>query len=496
MGQAKRNQQRHCPALGEIITPATCASHRNSEIACPGDCPHNPFNPEHYLGSYQILEAAAVKNLSLMLYQDPGFQQIGRIRKAVLGKDSFLANSLHAWHLHGEGRVKKWLDQGAFRGWKNDEIVMARALDTIRGALIEIQCVLDDRTTLVRDLLRPDAPPFVMIDASTAARACRFDVFLTWVYAIPGGLHRLSGAAQVVHDFGTMSHSEAFEILLKHLGAPDTGREKWLLEMMPRISLALSATQIARNARQLELSDIVICERTCRIGGKGFITDTRKVTDFVNRLLQHPLVSDDGPVEPGPLFRATLLTAHASDERPVESVGTIAVYPTGEIRLASTGRKKSASLLDFMKKLAPSFTVVEEKLNDLGKQQIQKMGHWDPSLVPPALLENVPEISLQSSRIPSDADEDPMTTSLKASFEGFADIPIPAFDDRTPREAAADPAMRPRLLELMKRQVHVVDHQRRSIGMDFDLNPLLEELGLVEIIQPPSPRGIGDLASR
>ncbi len=431
-----------------------------------------------------------MKNLSFMLYQDPGFQQLGRIKKAVLEKDSLRANALHVWHIHGEDRVAKWLAQGAFRNWKNDDLVMVRALDTICGALIEIQAVLDDRTTLVRDLLRPDEPPFVLIDASTAAMACRFDVFLTWVYTLPGGLHRLSGVAQMVHDFGTMSHSEAFAILLKHLGAPDSGREKWILENMLRISQALAATKIARSARQYEISDLVACQRTCRIGGKGGTSDVRKITEFAAMLQQHPLVNDDGPGDPGPIFRASLLIAPASDDHPVECVGTVAIYPDGEIRLSSIGQQKSDSLLDFMKKFEPSFAVIGETLNDLGKQQIQKMGHWDPTLVPPALLENVSMMAMQTNRIAAGGDEDPMTTTLKSSFEGFADIPIPALDDRSPREAAAHPLLRPRLLDLMKRQVHMVDHQRRSNGVDFEINPLLDELGLVEIIQPPSPCGV------
>jgi hypothetical protein len=41
----------------------------------------------------------------------------------------------------------------------------------------------------------------------------------------------------------------------------------------------------------------------------------------------------------------------------------------------------------------------------------------------------------------------------------------------------------------MKRLVGGVDRQRRDHGVDFDLNPLLEELGLDELILPPPPLG-------
>lgn len=44
----------------------------------------------------------------------------------------------------------------------------------------------------------------------------------------------------------------------------------------------------------------------------------------------------------------------------------------------------------------------------------------------------------------------------------------------------------------MKRHVNMIDQQRRTKGIDFDINPLLEKLGLHEIIQTPVPCGITD----
>ncbi len=489
MGQAKRNQQRHCPARGEIITPAVCATNRNSEIACPPDCPHNPFNPEHYLGIYQPLEAEVVKNLSIMLYQDSSFTGLAQIKKAVIEKDDFRTNALHVWHIHGENRVTKWLGQGALREWKNDEIVMALALDTMRGAILEVQGALDDRSTLVRDLLRPDERPFVLIDRLTAAEACRFDVYITWVYGIPGGHYRLSGVAQVVQDFGTLDYPDVFSILIKHLGAPDNDREKWILENMLLISQALSATQTARTARQYEISDLVTYERTCLFGRKGSPPNTAAVRKFATTVMAHPRVCDDGPGDPGPILRATLLAAPFSDKHPVECVGTIAVFPDGKTLLSSLGRKNAGTLLDFMKTIEPSFAVSDETSKDLGKEKIDGMPYCDLKLVPPALLENVSEIAMQSHRIPSGVEKNPIESSLRSGFEKYADLPVPALDGRSPRDAAADPALRPRLASLMKRQVNMVDQQRRTNAVDFDINPLLEELGLTELIHRPSPLG-------
>jgi hypothetical protein len=489
MGQAKRNQQRHCPSLGKIITPATCASGRNSQIACTQDCPHNPFNPENYEGIYQKVEGEVVKKLSFELYQDPSFKFLQRIKKAVFGNDQFLANALHAWHIHGEDRCKKWLEQGTFEKWKNDEIIMARSLDTIRGAVVEIQGTLDDRRTLARDLLRPDEPPFVLIDMSTAAKSCRFDVFLTWIYEIPGGLFRLSGVAIKLTDCGTTPYSEALAILLRHLGAPDSAPEKWILEHIMLVSEAYHATQSARLARQYEISDIVFSVNHCQIGKKGSHPGTAIVKKLVDKLLSDPLVVDDGPGDPGPILRATLLTTSALDHDVNDSVGSINVFPDGKIELACNGRKQSARLLDFMKKMEPSLVVLDETTNDFSAEMLQEIPHWDPDLVPPALLESVSEISLLSKRIATGSGRDPMQAGLESSFKNFADISIPALDNRTPRDAASDPILRPRLIDQMKRQVNMVDHERSSKGVNFDINPLLEELGLHEIIHRPAPCG-------
>jgi hypothetical protein len=133
--------------------------------------------------------------------------------------------------------------------------------------------------------------------------------------------------------------------------------------------------------------------------------------------------------------------------------------------------------------------VVDEAISDFSAEMLQEIPHWDPDLVPPALLESVSEISLLSKRIASGGGRDPMQAGLESSFENFADTAIPALDNRTPRDAASDPILRPRLIDQMKRQVNMVDGERRSKGVDFDINPLLEELGLQEIIHRPAPCG-------
>ena len=69
----------------------------------------------------------------------------------------------------------------------------------------------------------------------------------------------------------------------------------------------------------------------------------------------------------------------------------------------------------------------------------------------------------------------------------FLDDQIPALDGRTPRQAAQDPALRPKLLHLLKQRVQACDEHNLESGGSYDVNWLLRELGTTEILFNPPP---------
>lgn len=95
----------------------------------------------------------------------------------------------------------------------------------------------------------------------------------------------------------------------------------------------------------------------------------------------------------------------------------------------------------------------------------------DPDLLPPELI------------------GDPADTRTEQDPETLAATAVAVLDGKSPRAAAADPALRPRLLTWMKGRICELDGLRRTRGLDLDLNPLLAELGLDELILPPPPIG-------
>ena len=136
-----------------------------------------------------------------------------------------------------------------------------------------------------------------------------------------------------------------------------------------------------------------------------------------------------------------------------------------------------------------------ERIDDVATQAMEgKCPVFDAALVPPRLRENPQHITLASQRLAESAgdSEDALRDALRQQYAAFPDEPIPWLEGHPPRAAAADPALRPRLVSLMKMHIRSCDKRRRTDGLDLDLNPLLAELGLHELISEPPPLGFAE----
>lgn len=345
MGEAKRKKQRDCPATGGVITPEECGRGRNSSIACPVTCPHNPFAAANHHEQFEALESKVLGLLGRKLVAEFTPSQVREMADAIQQNDDFTTQALLTWHLIGEGRLAKWQAEDFARDWKNDEIVMLRHLATLRPVLLEFREVIDEQTCFAVDLLHPELPAFPVIDPGAANRIGRYEIVLGWLYEVPAG-QRLGGGVVQMPSMGSQDPAEAFTVLLDHLGAPSNDRDRWLLENMILVGESFSAIETAR-------------------------LDPSKRHDL-------DLVPD--------AFRASVAT-----------------------------------------------------LDDEG--------------------------------------------------EVLADHPQPELDGKTLREAAADPTLRPRVVQLLKEFIRSGDRLRRTAGLDIDFNLLLRELRLDELILPPPPLG-------
>jgi hypothetical protein len=133
--------------------------------------------------------------------------------------------------------------------------------------------------------LRPELGEIRLIDKSYSTNAKRYDVHLGWVYEVPAGL-RTSGGAVPFGDMGDRDPEESLEILLQHLGAPETDRQRWMLEHMLLLLEAISEVALARRRRMQEISDFREVKRTFVLGKSG-------IKNLTDALVKDPLVDPD-----------------------------------------------------------------------------------------------------------------------------------------------------------------------------------------------------------
>jgi hypothetical protein len=252
MGEAKRKNQRECPALGRTISAAECGNGRNSTIPCPTDCPHNPFSLGNYLSQFGPLEEKVIHKVMRLLGRD---LTPAESREIARSDKTFDTHALVVWHAYGRGLLDRWIAAGDLKSWKNDERFMAGCFATMRISLTEILRVEVEVSVIVRDLLQPALGEIRLIDTGFVRQARRFQNHLCWIYRVPAGW-RSSGAAIEFMEMGDREPEEALAILLDHLGAPDDERQKWLLEHMPLLNEAITEIAMARQRESMNASDM------------------------------------------------------------------------------------------------------------------------------------------------------------------------------------------------------------------------------------------------
>ena len=68
---SKASKWRSCPALSRDISPADCGEQRQSRLACPVDCPHNPFAPANYSQLLEMENRLAAKSADQLIALTP-----------------------------------------------------------------------------------------------------------------------------------------------------------------------------------------------------------------------------------------------------------------------------------------------------------------------------------------------------------------------------------------------------------------------------------------
>jgi len=492
-----------CPAVGHEITPAECGEGRGSKYLCPAECGFSPFAPANYS---QLLELeAGLDKLSLARLDEDSADRAALAREMQHAMRAKARHDLHAlivWRFlfqtdaNGRTCAQRW-EQSGFPGLKNDTRVLIRAKMKLRIALIEVHRVLDAEQVEVVDLLEARPAPFIVHDRGFASSAARFATGLTWVYPLPH-YWRMFGSAILLPDI-TCFEPEAIVVeIVRHLGGPteEAPLRRWLAEHFVRFDESLMAVSLERRRQMFAGIDAKF--------GKAVYELRVPFATCCETLDQEPAVAPDdlseGERREG-FADARVWFAGEEDGEVAAAPNPQGQSVLGRVllgqmhwRLEAMGAERTTALRGrFERCMGERVRFTGERLDDFAKSLAEKDPASDLSLVPPRLLENPNKILLSSSRLaqpitpktPGEMERDAFA-ALDREFLGHG---VPALDGHTPREAARDPQLRPKLIRLMKSRIRQCDERNLDTGQHHDANWMLRELGLDEILYDPPPAG-------
>lgn len=498
----KKFKMRACAAAGREISATECRDQRGSRYVCPADCPHNPFAPANYARLLEIEGELDRKSLDWLVKDPQHASELGRNLPRLL--QDGMAHAFHAflaWRLFlrrdaaGLTSAEHWQRAG-FSGLRNDERVLFQAKMRVRVALLEVHRVPDDLRTEAVDLFAPDAGPLLLADRSLAAAATRFAPLLAWIYPLPH-FWRLSGTMILIPDMGLHEPLEIVSELVEHLGGPTTQPDlrRWLAEHFGRFDEALNATAQARRLRMFSKLDATWTQVAYEL--EAPFAECRALLDDLAEVDEDSL--SEAERREGFQEGRVWLAARGAEVPPI--VGQHSSSVLGRVllgarhwRLEGMGKTRFAQLrARFEEHLGNRVRALSERRENLGEQSAGEEPEFDEALVPPRLLEEPEQLAVGASQVLL-----PPAGQTLAAWEAntrrlldrqFLDEPVPALDGRTPREAARNPALRPRLIRLLKRRVRDQDEDNLRTGRAEDINWLLRELDLKEILfDPPPPR--------
>lgn len=494
-GVCGRKGKRDCPALGDSICTACCGASRGSKLDCPPLCPHFPFGTEAYDSWLKVDGTWFPKAMEYVLSHVglPRFEKgVQRLCAGTQSDDEELreAGGINAIHYYfgvktdesGRTLADHWEQEG-WRGLNNDERVMSRYRRHTLPTIIEIQRTLSDHAVECIDALDPERGKFLLFDRATAAKSVRFTRLLVWTTHYPH-FCRVAGIGREVPSHVYEEFVELLQSLVagKHGAGGVHAIKLHLAENFAEWCDLIGQLCTNLSEQMLRSLDAYHCRAwyALRVDRSQIAATLAEKPDF--RLVE---VRDREPEDPAGteyydwwrLGEAKEIEKdmpatfrHDNEDDGVGTLGSVRLY-SDSMMMETFSKKK----FTFAKKLMVRYfgkrvALSKEQVVDLRKQ-IENQEHSERT-----------ETTSPESEIPPDVERQLVEQFHRSHYRKFLDNPVPALDGQTPRQAASDQQMRPRLIELMKSHIKGVEENSRRKGITIDIDWVIEELGLDELL--------------
>ena len=511
--------KRPCPALGGWICPACCGSQRGSKINCARDCEFFPYGVAGSEAWGKIDGAWVLKGLDYVLAHLNGaeFNRIrsdGAIRTSEpnLDQEASLSNAIYFSLFHrrdseGKTLADLWESQG-WKGLNNDEQVMMRFRRRSLATVIEIQRKVDSRTTECVDLFEHEPRPFLLFDRALAESAPRFSRLFVRLTHFPH-FSRTSGLGYPIPLPLWPVWKDIIQSWTTQTGPAQPGLtvREFLSENEAK---AVGLIAQVSEAYRLELNKSMDTHQCL-----AFYDLSGACAEVENILTTRPdFQAAEPPVEPEvaaprgffhwvrlgeSVELAQGLPDRSSPGTPANQpalLGYLSLYPDGLMVETFSLPKYQVARKMIDTYFGGLVRFQREKIVDLAKQNLEHRAaesalldatrssgeltsgeNSDSTDVPPS-----PEPGSEPpARMSPEVERRLIQELHEKKYAAFLDETIPALDGATPRAAAQDPALRPKLIEVMKVHLHNLERENQRTGLGFDLNTTLDVLGLPEL---------------
>ncbi len=397
----------------------------------------------------------------------------------------------------GRTLFQRWKADG-FAGLNNDERFFFEAQSKIRPAAIEVLDVRPGDECLVLDRLDLSAPPAVIHDRSLASISVRFSRFLAMTFPMPH-YTRLYGAAVEVPEAGVLEAEEVIAAFASHLGGPSGGEplRDWLNGNLPLMARAFTALSSEFRRIMVESAAVVETITTYRLrcDPEEFASlmdghDDTEPQDVPDDYSQEGYCDSWCWLSRKEDGGDALMSIH-SVGRPI--LGNVFLSET-RVRLSTIRESRHARLRSAFEKATGRKVEFEneKKIDHTRHLRPERLDAGDKALVPPSLLTHAPRLEFSSSFLIQDEArhlQDNARVLMDNHYRKWLDQSIETLGGLTPRQAAADLVMRPRLACLVKSMIHRTELRRKQDDTDEELSWVAVELGLDELgIRPHANR--------
>jgi hypothetical protein len=484
-----------------MICSACCGTKRNSEIKCGSDCPNSPFSVPGYdlwLETDTKLVPKILGYLKSYYSHEEFEEEVDQMRFASgVEEDSGTAEGAAVYYLFfvkydadGYTLVQKWQSEG-WPGLNNDERIMMECRSNCRATVVEIQKILDHQRMECIDLLEPEKGSFVLIDRATAARSVRFTRLLSWLAHYPY-FSRLANNGVEVPDLVFAEFMETLRDSFKkeHRKHKELVIKDYLSENFGVFCGLICDLSREKNIAALKAMDLHQCRAIYKITGS--YADIKNILDNKPDFEKRQRYPEEKKVarahyyswlrrgQSKALEKDMPLHFQHKDEREegVGTMGNVSLFPDKLVIEVFTKQKYAFAKTMVKKFFGESLILQNEAVVDLARQQAAKIEDNYEDYVQKQIAEKQES---DSKDIPPEIERELLQKMHKRHYAIFIDDKIPALDDMTPRAAATDLQMRPRLIELMKQHLKGIEEQNKDRGLDLNIDWVLDELSLPEL---------------